>query len=368
MLRRGPAGPRRAPGQPRRRPRGSATCGRPAVAVCYINAPCGRLAQLALDSAGIEVAARRRPPTRRPRSQRSLDGTADAGLVLRLRGQRRRDDVETIELPGPSDRVSFPGISLLDGGPRPGGGPGVHRLRARARPARRSSPSTASRQRRESAPAARGLTFRPQVRHTLRMTRSPTCARPAGARVSPLALALTACGSDDAGGRRRRPAAHRPGRGLAHRRLHRARRAASRPTRSAEVTFSFGSSTDLAAQAADGAPGDVLATADTTSMAIAEDAGVTGDVEDFATNVLVIVTAARQPAGHRVARRPRGHHLGALRRRGAVRPGRRRAPRRGGRHRRARQPRGRRPRHPRQGHLRRGRRRPRLRHRRGGRG
>jgi molybdate transport system substrate-binding protein len=39
----------------------------------------------------------------------------------------------------------------------------------------------------------------------------------------------------------------------------------------AEVTFSFGSSTDLAEQAADGAPGDVLATADTTSMGIAEE-------------------------------------------------------------------------------------------------
>ncbi len=41
-----------------------------------------------------------------------------------------------------------------------------------------------------------------------------------------------------------------------------------------DVTFSFGSSTDLAAQAADGAPGDVLATADEASMQVAEDAGV----------------------------------------------------------------------------------------------
>ena len=65
----------------------------------------------------------------------------------------------------------------------------------------------------------------------------------------------------------------------------------------ADVTFSFGSSTDLAAQAADGAPGDVLATADETSMKVAEDAGVTGEVTDFATNVMVIVTPAGNPAG-----------------------------------------------------------------------
>ncbi|WP_426241670.1 molybdate ABC transporter substrate-binding protein [Nocardioides sp. LHG3406-4] len=67
----------------------------------------------------------------------------------------------------------------------------------------------------------------------------------------------------------------------------------------AEVTFSFGSSTDLAQQVADGAPGDVLATADQTSMQVAEDAGVTGDVETFATNVLTIVTPPDNPAGIR---------------------------------------------------------------------
>ena len=65
----------------------------------------------------------------------------------------------------------------------------------------------------------------------------------------------------------------------------------------AEVTFSFGSSTDLAEQAADGAPGDVLATADETSMQVAEDAGVAGEVTTFATNVLVIVTPPDNPAG-----------------------------------------------------------------------
>ena len=41
----------------------------------------------------------------------------------------------------------------------------------------------------------------------------------------------------------------------------------------------------------------MLATADETSMQVAEDAGVTGDVETFATNVLVIVTPPDNPAG-----------------------------------------------------------------------
>lgn len=64
----------------------------------------------------------------------------------------------------------------------------------------------------------------------------------------------------------------------------------------ADLTFSFGSSTDLAAQVADGAPGDVLSTADQTSMQTAQEAGVAGDVVEFATNVIVIVTPAGNPA------------------------------------------------------------------------
>ncbi len=64
-----------------------------------------------------------------------------------------------------------------------------------------------------------------------------------------------------------------------------------------DVVFSFGSSTDLAEQAVDGAPGDVLATADETSMTLAEDADVTGDVSEFASNVLVIVTKPGNPEG-----------------------------------------------------------------------
>lgn len=64
-----------------------------------------------------------------------------------------------------------------------------------------------------------------------------------------------------------------------------------------DVVLSFGSSTDLAEQVADGAPGDVLATADEASMRLAEDAGVTGEVETFATNVLTIVVPTGNPAG-----------------------------------------------------------------------
>jgi molybdate transport system substrate-binding protein len=65
-----------------------------------------------------------------------------------------------------------------------------------------------------------------------------------------------------------------------------------------DVAFSFGSSTDLAEQAADGAPGDVLATADEESMQVAVDADVTSsDPETFATNTMVLVTPPDNPAG-----------------------------------------------------------------------
>ena len=65
----------------------------------------------------------------------------------------------------------------------------------------------------------------------------------------------------------------------------------------ADVVFSFDSSTNLAGQVADGAPGDVLATADEASMQLADDAGVSGEVETFATNVLTIVVPKGNPAG-----------------------------------------------------------------------
>lgn len=70
------------------------------------------------------------------------------------------------------------------------------------------------------------------------------------------------------------------------------------PTLSA--TFSFGSSTALAEQAAQGAPGDVLATADRVAMDLAVTArAVTAAPVAFATNHLVLVVPADNPAGIR---------------------------------------------------------------------
>lgn len=63
-----------------------------------------------------------------------------------------------------------------------------------------------------------------------------------------------------------------------------------------EVTFSFGSSTTLAEQVAQGAPGDVLATADYDSMKLARDAGQIVDIDMFATNTLVLVVPNDNPA------------------------------------------------------------------------
>ena len=65
-----------------------------------------------------------------------------------------------------------------------------------------------------------------------------------------------------------------------------------------EVELVLASSTDLAEMAADGAPGDVLATADEASMQVAVDAGVTRTAPAvFAENRLVIVTAPGNPEG-----------------------------------------------------------------------
>lgn len=63
-----------------------------------------------------------------------------------------------------------------------------------------------------------------------------------------------------------------------------------------EVTIALGSSTDLAEQAADGAPGDVLATADPRAMTIATDAGVAADPRPFAANTMVLVVPPGNPA------------------------------------------------------------------------
>jgi molybdate transport system substrate-binding protein len=88
------------------------------VAVCYINEACGRLAQLAIVSAGIEVRAAVGADSGST-VEKVVDGSVDAGLVLASEADAAGDAVEVIELPWASDRVSYPSISLLDGGPDP---------------------------------------------------------------------------------------------------------------------------------------------------------------------------------------------------------------------------------------------------------
>jgi molybdate transport system substrate-binding protein len=62
------------------------------------------------------------------------------------------------------------------------------------------------------------------------------------------------------------------------------------------VKFAFDSSATLAQQATQGAPADVLATADTATMDSAK-AAQAGTPRVFATNVMVVVTPADNPAG-----------------------------------------------------------------------
>ncbi|HEX2212652.1 MAG TPA: molybdate ABC transporter substrate-binding protein [Mycobacterium sp.] len=62
------------------------------------------------------------------------------------------------------------------------------------------------------------------------------------------------------------------------------------------VSFNFAGSSDLVAQLVQGAPGDVLASADTETMAAAVDAGlISGTPVEFAANTLTIVTAPGNP-------------------------------------------------------------------------
>ncbi len=62
------------------------------------------------------------------------------------------------------------------------------------------------------------------------------------------------------------------------------------------VNFNFGGSSDLVAQLTQGAPGDVLASADEKNMTKAVDGGiVTGTPTPFASNTLTIVTAPGNP-------------------------------------------------------------------------
>lgn len=65
-----------------------------------------------------------------------------------------------------------------------------------------------------------------------------------------------------------------------------------------EVQLVFGSSTTLAEQAADGAPGQVLATADEVSMLLAEDGDALGDSpRALVSNRITLVTPPDNPAG-----------------------------------------------------------------------
>ncbi len=71
---------------------------------------------------------------------------------------------------------------------------------------------------------------------------------------------------------------------------------AAHPT--ADVRYSFGGSSDLAAQIVAGAPADVFASADQQQLAAVTGAGLTrGAPEPFATNVLTIAVPAGNPSG-----------------------------------------------------------------------
>ncbi len=63
-----------------------------------------------------------------------------------------------------------------------------------------------------------------------------------------------------------------------------------------QVTFSFEGSSTLVDQIAAGARADVLATADTATMDKAVEKGLVGTPTRFATNVLVLITPADNPA------------------------------------------------------------------------
>ena len=101
------------------------------VAVCYINESCGRLAQLALDSAGIEVQQVVGADSAETVAE-VVDGRVEAlGSCSPRRPPDAEDSVETIELPVGEPPVAFPSISPDRRRPPPGRGPGVHRLRPR---------------------------------------------------------------------------------------------------------------------------------------------------------------------------------------------------------------------------------------------
>jgi molybdate transport system substrate-binding protein len=64
-----------------------------------------------------------------------------------------------------------------------------------------------------------------------------------------------------------------------------------------EILFNFASSSDLAAQLAEGAPADIFASANTVQMNVAQDAGrIAGAPRVFAKNRLVLIVPADNPA------------------------------------------------------------------------
>ena len=69
-----------------------------------------------------------------------------------------------------------------------------------------------------------------------------------------------------------------------------------------DVRISLGSSATLAQQVVEGAPADVLATADEQTMQVAVDGGAVRGPRRFATNEMVLVTTAENPAGIRSVR------------------------------------------------------------------
>ncbi|MDO4889065.1 MAG: molybdate ABC transporter substrate-binding protein [Actinomycetaceae bacterium] len=64
-----------------------------------------------------------------------------------------------------------------------------------------------------------------------------------------------------------------------------------------DVVYNFAGSQDLVDQISAGAPADVLATADTTTMDAASSQNLVGEAERFTSNTLVLIVPAGNPAG-----------------------------------------------------------------------
>jgi molybdate transport system substrate-binding protein len=88
------------------------------VATCHLNAPCGRLAQMTFEQAGVDV-PRVEAANAAETLGRVVDGSADAGLVYATDARSAQDDVDLVELPNAGYRINFAAISLLDGAPDP---------------------------------------------------------------------------------------------------------------------------------------------------------------------------------------------------------------------------------------------------------